>query len=96
MCLFLILLLLGPRAAIFVWWLAKPGRWELAFDTFIVPFLGFLFLPWTTLMWVVVAPTGVHSLDYLWLGLAFLADVASYAGSGSRARTSRGTAPEYG
>ena len=88
MCLVLILALLGPRTAVFVWWLASPARWELAFDSFIVPFVGFVLFPWTTLMWVVVAPTGVHSFDYLWLGLAIAIDLGSYAGS-SGARSSR-------
>ena len=46
MCLLLILALLGPRAAMLIWWLASPGRWELAFDSFIVPFLGFVGLHW--------------------------------------------------
>jgi hypothetical protein len=86
-CLLLTLVLLGPRAAIFLWWLASPARWELAFDSFVVPFAGFVLLPWTTLMWVVVAPSGVHSFDYLWLGLALLIDLGSYAGgSGVRSR----------
>ncbi len=88
MCLVLIAALLGPRAGIVLWWLASPNRWELAFDSFIVPFLGFLLFPWTTLMWVVVAPSGVHSFDYLWLGLAMAIDVGSYAG-GSGVRSSR-------
>ena len=93
MCLVLILALLGPRAAMLIWWLASPNRWELAFDSFIVPFLGFVLLPWTTLMWVVVAPTGVHSFDYLWLGLALAADLGSYAGSAGNRRSSRRGAP---
>ena len=82
MCLFLILLLLGPRSVILVWWLLQPMRWEIAFGSFIVPFLGFLFLPWTTLMYVIVAPGGLVGLDLLWMGLAVLADIASYAGGG--------------
>ena len=49
-CLAASLLLLGPRFGILIWWLFDPARWSLAFDTFILPFLGFLFLPWTTLM----------------------------------------------
>ena len=80
-CLFTILAILGPRALIFVWWLLEPLRWSAAFETFIFPFLGFLFLPWTTLMYVVVAPFGIDGFDWLWLGLAVLADIASYAGS---------------
>jgi hypothetical protein len=89
MCLFFTLLLAGPRVAIFLWWLINPGRWEAAFDTFILPLLGFLFLPWTTLMFVIVAPLGnVEGWDWFWLGLGVLCDFGSYAsgGYGNRGR----------
>jgi hypothetical protein len=93
MCLIVSLALLGPRAVIVLWWLASPNRWELAFDSFVVPCLGFLFFPWTTLMYVVVAPTGVHSFDWLWLALALAADLGSYAGSSGVRRSSQRGAP---
>jgi len=79
-CLFATLVLLGPRAAILVWWLLDQVRWAAAFDTFIWPFLGFLFLPFTTLMYVVVFPGGVTGFDWVWLGLAFLIDLGSWGG----------------
>ena len=82
MCLFFILLLAGPRAGIVVWWLFEPARWNLVFDGWIWPVLGFLLAPWTTLMYVMVYPGGVNGLDYLWLGLAILADLASLVGGG--------------
>jgi hypothetical protein len=93
MCLFLSLLLFGPRVGIILWWLVEPVRWQATFDTFIWPFLGFLFLPWTTLMYVLVAPLGVEGLDWLWIALAVLADLASYAGG---AFGGRGRVPGYG
>ena len=90
MCCFITtLFLLGPRAAILVWWLINPIRWNTAFETFLWPFLGFLFLPWTTLMFVLVAPLGnVVGFDWVWLGLAFLADISMYTGGayGNRSR----------
>jgi len=82
MCLLLILLFLGPRTAIFFWWLTSPERWERAYDSFLVPFLGFLVLPWTTLAYVAVAPGGVDGLDYLVLAITLLIDLGS-SGSGS-------------
>jgi hypothetical protein len=81
-CLFTTLVMLGPRAAILVWWLLEPVRWELAFDTFIWPFLGFIFLPFTTLMYVIVIPAGIDGFDYLWLGLAVALDLFSWLGGG--------------
>jgi hypothetical protein len=90
-CLFTTLVLLGPRVAILVWGLAQPVRWEAAFSTFVWPLLGFLFFPWTTLMYVTVAPAGVTGLDWLWLGIAFFADIVSYTGGayGNRDRIRR-------
>ncbi len=79
-CLFTTLVLLGPRAVIFLWWLFEPVRWSATFDTFIWPFLGFLFLPWTTLMYVLVYPGGIDTIDLVWLGLAFACDLFSWFG----------------
>ena len=92
MCLFFSLLFLGPRAAIIVYWLGWPARWEVAFSTFIVPFAGFLILPWTTLMYLLVAPGGVDGFDYVFIGLAVLVDIASLTGGGVYGRR-RGQQP---
>jgi hypothetical protein len=79
-CLFSTLFLLGPRAAIVVWWILDPTRWNHAFGSVFWPIIGFLIAPWTTLMWVIVAPGGVRGLDYLWLGLAIALDIATWSG----------------
>jgi hypothetical protein len=81
-CLATLLVVLGPRVGIVFWWLVEPARWNLAFDTFIWPFLGFIFLPWTTLMYVLVFPGGVDGFDWIWLGMGFLLDIFSTAGGG--------------
>jgi hypothetical protein len=85
-CLFASLLLLGPRAVIFLWWLFEPTRWNVTFDSFFVPFLGFLFLPWTTLMYVAVFPGGLDTFDWIALAFAFLIDVASWGSGGFSGR----------
>jgi hypothetical protein len=83
MCALFTLLLFGPRALIFFWWLFDMTRWERAFDTWIWPLLGFIFLPWVTLTYVIVAPYGnVSGIDWLWLGLAFFLDLATTFGGG--------------
>jgi hypothetical protein len=79
-CIFTALVLLGPRAGIFFWWLLDPTRWNLAFDSFVVPIIGFLFFPLTTLMWVAVFPGGVDGFDIVWLGLAVILDLGSAFG----------------
>lgn len=90
MCCFLTtLVLIGPRAAVVIWWLAQPLRWQSAFTSLVWPLLGFLFLPWVTLAWVLVVPGGVAGLDWVWLGLALAADLGSYGGGayGRRGRS---------
>ena len=90
-CLVTSLFFLGPRAAIVVWWLLQPLRWQATFSTFVWPLLGFLFLPWTTLAYVVVAPGGVAGAEWLLLAIAFVVDLAGYAGGGygNRGRVGR-------
>jgi hypothetical protein len=85
-CLFTVLVFLGPRAGILVWWLLQPARWQAAFENFIVPALGFIFLPWTTLMYVLVFAGGVTGFDWVWLGLGLVADIAWWAGAAGRKR----------
>ena len=65
-----------------VWWLLEPLRFSSTFDNFILPLLGFLFLPWTLLMYVLVAPGGVVGLDWVWLAIAFVGDIGTYSGGG--------------
>jgi len=82
-CAFTSLVLLGPRFAGALWWLVSPGVWALAFNgSWIWPLLGLVFLPWLTIMYVLVAPGGIDGLDWLWLGLALFFDIGSYAGGG--------------
>ena len=83
-CLITSLFLLGPRFATLIWWLINPVRFTAAFSSFVWPILGILFMPWTTLMYLIVwSPlTGIYGLDWLWLALGVLADISTYAGGG--------------
>ena len=87
-CFFTVLVFLGPRIAGIIWWLASPVRWvgataASAFNTALWPILGILFLPWTTLMYVVVAPGGVNGfLEWASIVLAVIIDLAAYGGGG--------------
>lgn len=88
-CGFLVLVGLGPRIFNAFWWLFQPARWNIVFGSWsglwwIWPMLGIIFLPWTTLMYVIVAPGGMVGWDWLWVGLMLAADIASYAGSAGR------------
>lgn len=82
-CVFTVLLFFGPRLAILIWWLINRIYVGRAFaNSWILGILGWIFLPWTTLMYIIIYPGGVMGFDWVWLGLALLADIASYAGGG--------------
>ena len=79
-CFFLAAFGLGPRIALLLWWIFGD-RVGAAFDSWIWPLLGLLFLPWTTFMYVVVwsAPGGVSGWEWLVVAFGVLLDVASYS-----------------
>ena len=69
-------------------WIARPGLMDAAFNTFIIPCFGFLFLPFTTLMYVfLIQGVGkIQGLDWLWLLVAVLMDIASIGAAGATNR----------
>lgn len=77
-CLFASVVLIGPRFAILVWWIIDQARWALAFESFIIAFVGWLLVPWTTISYVIVFPGGVTGFDWVIIGLGILADFASW------------------
>ena len=85
-CLVIVLALLGPRAGIVLWWLFDMPRWSKAFDSVIWPILGFIFLPWTTLAYVLVYSHGIVGLDWVVLVISLLVDLGSYGGGYKRRR----------
>ena len=86
-CILTILIFLGPRVAGIVWWIFQPARWVgetnlSAFNSIIWPILGLIFLPWTTLMWVIVAIGGVVWWEWIFIILAVIIDIGAYGGGG--------------
>jgi CDP-diglyceride synthetase len=87
-CIFTILVFLGPRFGGIFWWLYQPARWVgntgiSAFDSALWPILGLIFLPWTTLMYVSIAPGGINGLfEWLFLIMAVAIDIGAYTGGG--------------
>lgn len=84
-CFFTTLLFFGPRLAFLIYWLVWPARVYAVLNTWFWPLLGLIFLPWTTLMYVIVASPVpglglVGFWDWLFMGLALAADIAGYAG----------------
>jgi hypothetical protein len=86
MCLVIFALIFSPRLVMVIWWLLDMARWSATFDNALVPILGFIVAPWTTLMFVLVAVGGVNGIDWLWLGVAVVVDLASLGGGAARGR----------
>jgi hypothetical protein len=85
-CIVALLAMISPRFAYFIVW-AFTDRTAIAFDSFWVGLLGFLFLPWTALAWALLyAPVrGVTGFGWFLVILAFLVDITTLTG-GARAR----------
>jgi hypothetical protein len=85
-CVLALLAFVGPRLVIFLLWLVTSYM-SRAFDMFLLPFLGFLFLPWTTIAWAIAQNEfgGVNGLGLLVVALGFLADIGVLSG-GARGR----------
>jgi hypothetical protein len=86
-CLALTAGFLGPRIALFIWWLFG-NKVDVAFDTWIWPLLGLVFLPWTTLAYVVAwGPIdAVSGAGWLLVALGFAADIATYSARAAKSR----------
>ncbi len=93
MCCVLLLIASGaPRIAIFLIWLFGD-QMNKAYDAFIVPAIGFLFLPWTTLFYALAyegnsafaGSPGVTGFGWVIVGLGLVFDILSYTG-GARQR----------
>jgi hypothetical protein len=82
-CLVAVLALISPRLALIVVWLFS--NWlDRAFDGWLLPVLGFLLLPWTTLAYAAMYAYGTSKVDgFEWalVALAFVLDLGALGGS---------------
>ncbi|HEY7130659.1 MAG TPA: hypothetical protein VH440_00325 [Candidatus Limnocylindrales bacterium] len=69
-----------PRLITLFIWIARPERWDAAFNGPILPILGIIFLPFTTLMYVILVTPGqsLSGLDIVFLLIAVAIDVFNY------------------
>ena len=81
-CLFVLISLLSPRLGILILWAFTDYIYR-AFDTWFWPLLGVIFLPWTTLIYILVAaPVGnITVWGWLMIALGVLLDLNSHAQS---------------
>jgi hypothetical protein len=89
-CLVALFALISPRLALFVIWLFSDVL-SRAFDSWIVPLLGFFLLPWTTLAYAALWDSGrnVSGFEWFLVILAFLIDLGAYD-RGRRVQSARG------
>jgi hypothetical protein len=81
-CLVVLLALISPRLALFCLWLFSDVLGD-AYDSWIVPLIGFFVLPWTTLAYAGMWSSGsnvVFGFEWFIVGFAFVVDVFSWLG----------------
>jgi hypothetical protein len=85
-CVLALLAFVGPRVALLLMFLFT-NYLQRAFDTVLLPLIGFLFLPWTTIAWAIAQNEfgGANGIGLLVIVLGFLADVG-VLGGGARGR----------
>jgi hypothetical protein len=85
-CLFALLGGIAPRFAFFIFWIMRPAQVDAAFDTFIFPLLGIIFLPLATLLYAVLWTVGgLSGWAWFWVILAAILDIGhSVAGAANR------------
>jgi hypothetical protein len=89
-CFVALLALISPRLALIIAALFTHILSH-AYDSFLIPLLGFFLLPWTTLVYAIAWDANPHHLtvfEWLLVAVAFLLDLGSY-GVGGRARRGR-------
>lgn len=80
-CLFAMFAAFLPRLADIFIWIARPNYFINAFGgSWFWPVLGIVFLPFTTLFYVLLwSPTGLSGWDWFWIVMAVLIDLSHWA-----------------
>ena len=89
-CCLVLLALISPRLAIIAMALFSDYL-SRSMDGWLLPFIGFFVLPWTTFAWAGMWAYGTNEVtgfEWFIVGLAFLLDLSSLFG-GQRVRASR-------
>jgi hypothetical protein len=86
-CLFAIFAGFAPRVALLLIWLFT-NLVDRAFTGILWPLLGIIFLPFTTIMYVLVwvPGVGVTGWRWVWVVVGVLLDIGSYGSSAARRR----------
>jgi len=94
-CLFALFAGMFPRLGTLFVWLARPRMFSAAFNgSWFWPILGIIFLPFTTLMYVILWSPGIGltTWDWFWIVMAVVIDVMHWS---STAYSNRNRIPGY-
>lgn len=91
-CLLAMVAGLFPRLGLLILWIARPVLVDAAFNTFILPLLGIIVPPFTTLIYVIVHPPGIGltGWELFWVVLAALFDIGNWGPATASAPKSPG------
>jgi hypothetical protein len=81
-CLVFLVALISPRLALFFIWIFSDLLSD-AFDSWVLPLLGFFVLPWTTLAYAGMWSAGTNEVtgfEWFVVGLAFVVDIGGWVG----------------
>jgi hypothetical protein len=78
-CWLVIAFAFAPRAALVLMALFTD-RISAAFGGIFVPLVGFFLLPWATLVFTLLAPGGISTVDLVLIIVALAADLGAYGG----------------
>ena len=95
-CLFALLTGLFPRVGLVLVWIFT-SEIDRAYDSVILPLLGLIFLPLTTLVYALLwnPAGGVEGIEWFWVALAFLLDVGAVGGAAlAQRRLAPGARPQ--
>ena len=91
-CLLAMGIAVAPRVVLVLAWIFSD-RWQIVWGgNWIAPLLGIIFLPFTTVMYMLVwTPSGIEGWDWLWIILGLFVDLTHYA----QAAANRKLVPGY-
>jgi hypothetical protein len=67
-----------PRFVLLVGWVNDQAGWEAVFGSQVWLLGGFLFFPWTTLIYGLSYQNGLSLLNWIFLGCALLIDLGTW------------------
>ena len=93
-CIIAVLMFLSPRFVLFCMQVFSD-RLAIAFNSFFIGFAGFVFLPYTTVLFAICYEPnkGVSGIGWLLVIFGFILDMGSWFGGGQQAKQRQNSTP---